>query len=787
MVTIKRIKEIKNVGVFSDFPNGGPLGFEKLTFIYGFNTYGKTTLVDIFQSLKENNSKIIQKRKTIPTQTGNQKVVLSVKNEYESDLKFENNNWALTTISKNLEVFGTAFIHKNLFTGLTIERANKENFTQFILGENGVEIAEKIASDKKELGDKKRTLKTKLPSFIKDKKDNEIKAFLEFSLEGLDKNKIENTLAQKMLDLQKERERFKEPQKIIQIQSPDKFEIPVFNIVEILSSINCLLQEGYPNIREDALVKFNKHLSDNFSNSHNAENWIRIGLSYCKDFTNGDCVFCGQNLKNAHELISTYNEYFNQAYNAYIDRIERDLKKQKEKLEQVNFAEKAALQMILTKMLLYKELIADEGFQIGLKKLQTNIELLQEINIDKKEILKVVISSCDIKIKSPCKKVDSINFSQFETALSAYNNLLITIKEIIDILLEKIIAFKKHYGNTVGIAQSIKLLEEEIDELKYKKARIDENENCKNYKTLEKEVVDLNSNIIALEAQLKINQSDYIKLYFNEINKLFKSFGGKNFFLEKEEDGRGHLPVYSLKIKFHGSEILNDQLESVFSESDRRALALSIFWAKINLKSDEEKAKTIIVLDDPLTSFDENRITTSINLFKSSLNSISQMIVLTHYSNFIKRFCEITKDTQIATQYLEIRQDNMGSSLSLSNRNKFTMNEYQKTFLKICGYINGEHSSCIKTDLRPFLENLYLPTIFAKKIKDKNVDCSTLDGAIEGIFDNEKIKNKFHEFRNTLNPDSHIFTTNNAEDVRNFARDMMEYLYSFNHEMANEE
>src|SRR3990172_7866976 len=125
---IARIKEIKNIGTFANFTNGASLGFEKLTFIYGFNTYGKTTLIDIFQSLK-------------------------------------NNNWTHNDISKHLEVFGTDFMHRNLFTGSTIERDNRVNLTQFILGEQGVRLAGEIATKKKELGDKRRDLKTKAPNF----------------------------------------------------------------------------------------------------------------------------------------------------------------------------------------------------------------------------------------------------------------------------------------------------------------------------------------------------------------------------------------------------------------------------------------------------------------------------------------------------------------------------------------------------------------------------------------------------------------------------------------------
>jgi len=422
---IARIKEIKNIGTFANFTNGGSLGFEKLTFIYGFNTFGKTTLTDIFQSFKEKNLQIIQARKTIPAQLGQQKVIFSIKDQTESDIKFENNNWTQNEVSKYLEVFGTDFIHKNLFTGLAIERENRENLTQFILGEQGVKLAEEIATKKKELGVKRRDLKTKVPNFVKDKIDIEIKKFLESSIEGLEKDKIENVLSQKKIELQKEQERLKEPQKILKLQEPSKFELPTFTIIELLEVINTLLQEDYSNIKEVILTKLNKHLSDNFSVQDNAENWIKAGLHYCKDKANGDCPFCGQSLHNAQDLINIYDSYFDQAYNDFINRIEKELENKNREIENVTFAQKTILQTALTGVSKYKELISDEVFQAKLAGLQTNIDSLQEedLNTAKNEILKAVKSSRDLKSKYPYKKVDIIDFPHFETTLLVYNHL----------------------------------------------------------------------------------------------------------------------------------------------------------------------------------------------------------------------------------------------------------------------------------------------------------------------------------------------------------------------------
>lgn len=776
---IARIKEIKNIGIFTNFIKGASLEFEKLTFIYGFNTFGKTTLADIFQSLKENNPQIIQARKTIPAQVEQQKVIFSIKDHVESDVKFENDNWTQNDISKHLAVFGTDFIHKNLFTGLAIERENRENLTRFILGEQGVKLAEEIATKKKELGDKRRDSKTKVPNFVKDKIDIKIKQFLEFSIEGLKKDGIENVLSQKKIDLQKEQDRLKEPQKILQLQEPSKFELPTFTIIESLKVINTLLQEDYSNIKEVILTKLNKHLSNNFSVKDNAENWIKAGLRYCKDKTNDGCPFCGQSLHNAQDLINIYDSYFDQAYNDFISRIEKELENKNRKIENATFAQKTILQTALTGVSKYKELISDEVFQAQLVELQTNIDSLQEedLNNAKNKILKTVKLSRDLKSKYPYRKVDIVDFSHFETTLLVYNQSLVTAKEIIDKLLERIKTFKKQYENTATIQQSINSLMKGIGELEYKKARIDQNQDCINYKKLQ-EIVTLEANIVMIETQLGGDQSQYLTNYFTQINNLFKKLGSKNFTLEKETTKQGHQPVYSLKVKFHSIEISNDQLKSVLSESDRRALALAIFWAKINLKEQSEKEKAVIILDDPMTSFDDNRITNSINLLKETINQVSQIVILTHYPHFIKRFCEITKDAQITTKYLEIKQDNLTSFLTLSDRSTFAMSDYERVFMKIYGFINRTQPESIKTDLRPFLEDLYLPTVFAKQIRDKNVDCSSLERMINGIFsDKEDMKIKLHEFRNSLNPDSHLFTSNTDEDVRNFAIEMMNYLY----------
>lgn len=782
---IASIKEIKNIGTFASFLNGSPFRFEKLTFIYGYNTFGKTTLTDIFQSLKNNDPKLLSSRLTIPQIQSSQKVSLSIKEgQNEKTLVFQNDSWGQNNFSNNIEIFGTDFIHKNLFTGYSIERVNKENFTKFILGDEGVQLAKDIADKKKELRENNSELKITVPNFIKNKTEEEINKFIYFSIQGLDKEEIDIDLSKNKVEKTDEETRLKEPQNILQLQDIDSYEIPEINVLSYFSDINIFFQKDYSSIKEDSLIKINNHIETNFSEVNGAENWIKQGLVKCSDKENWSCVFCGQDLNNAKDLINAYDSYFDDEYKKFISDVECGFTLNIESIKEEGLDQKIILQGILNKAYKFKGLINHSTFQSELGKLEEKVNLLNEESLinDKKLLLKDINIIIEEKNKKPFEKISEVNFEGFSENINIYKTLLSEIKEITEVLKVNIEEFKEKYKDTSIIEGNIKKLQDEIDILEYKKARIEQDQYCNNFITIKDSITILEDEINVLEGNLESNQSIYLGDYFDKINELFKKFGSKNFKLERRDSGRGDMPVCFLEVKFHDQNISNEELKTVFSESDRRALALAIFWTKIDLKSDDEKNKTIVILDDPITSFDDNRVSNSIDIFKNSLGDLSQIIILTHYPSFIKNFCEKTKDDE--AKFFRLQKNNTTSFFEDQNRKEFTESQYDKTFSKIYGYINREHNNCIKTDLRPFLENLYLPTLFAKELNkaiSEGEDISSLSLKINVIFnDREDVKNRFHGFREHLNSDSHIFTSNNEEDVRNFADDMVEYLYSFN-------
>ena len=724
---------------------------------------------------------IISNRKTIPEQDKLQEIILTEKDRLEKEFHFKDGKWDKNNLCSNIEVFGTDFIDKNLFTGLIVERKNKENFTRFILGEQGVKTVEDIKLKKQDKEQKRKLLNEKCPPFIKDKAEDDKNKFLEFSIENLNIEDIKKSLSEKKKEIENTQKILEEPQRILKLEEPKKYEPLENKFIITLDLINTLLEKNYCNIKDDALKKLQLHLDSHFIKKDEAENWLRQGISHSKDIRNGDCPFCGQSLKDATEIINTYLSYFDSAYTDFIRKIETNLLEHNQLLEKCNFLEKTKIQDALTKAKNFKELITDSDFQKELEQLEDIVTKVKEdeLNIQKKQILKKVQEKCTQKNKSPHKKIESINYNSFKTNLTNYNNYFTKAKKTINKIINQVEKFKETYRDTSKIKDKITNLEKDVEELEYKKIRIEQDQACCEHKQLKKEIDNLDSNIKQLEESLEKEQSQYLESYFNEINNLFQKFGSKNFTLNQKTEKRGNMTVYSLNVKFHNKLIQNDHLKTIFSDSDRRALALAIFYAKINLKKDSEKKNLIIILDDPITSFDDNRITNSINLFTNTIKKTKQIIILTHYPNFIKRFFEIAKNNQTPMAFLKIEQNNQTSFLKDSEKENFISSEYEKTFTQIYDFINKKHneSEAIKNILRPFLENLYLPIFFSKQIKDKNVDCSNLKLMIDGLFsDNDEIRNKMHEFRETLNADSHIMTSNNPEDVRNFASEMIDYL-----------
>lgn len=781
---IKRIKKITNIGTFSNFTAGGSFEFNKLTFIYGLNTKGKTTLTDILQSIQKDDFSILETRKSIPVSSLGQNVELNYKgttDATEQVLKINSGSWENNQIGENIEIFSSEFIHRNLFTGLSIERANKENFTKFILGDTGVVLANLIKEKRINLNRLKRELPNKKPLYVKDVVGQDLENFLNIDISELNLEDLKAEHSNKLLENNKLKEQIKEPEKVLSKPTPTLIEAPQFDVLVAVENINKIFNCNYEEISEEALNKVTEHIASNFKDKEIAENWIKTGVNNIEDES---CSFCGQELSNVKDLIGAYNQFFNKAYNDFITDIETRFDENKRAIINNNFSLREKYNNELIKIRQFEELINDDEFKEKINEYDVVLNSLNEdeLNSIKSNTLEEVDKLYAEKILKPHSSTDLYEKTKLEESISGYVKISDSLNEKGKELIELIVKFKEKFQNIEVLKGEYTIKEKELKKIEYKIKRIEQNETCETYKSATTEIATLQNVIVTKETELETNQTSYLQTYYHKINTLFEQFGSRNFTLEKSSSTRGNQPVYSLKVKFHGQEINERDFAKVFSESDKRALALAVFWTKIEMMSAEERLKTIVVLDDPVTSFDDNRVTKSITLFKGSIDDLDQVIVLTHYPNFIKRFFEVSHNDSANIKFLELKKDSQTSKLLDCDIDKIIKSDYQLTYDKIIGYINSEHEDCIKGDLRKFLETSYIPHFFPHKIKQglsDGQDMSTLGRRIDYIFSSQdEVKSKFHSFRENTNPDSHIYTSSNIEDVKSFASEMMNYLYS---------
>lgn len=152
---IKKIVTIKNFGKYKNYsksPNWNGL-LEKVNAIYADNATGKTTLTQLFKSLKGDNE-LIRKRKSFGS---SEPIDILLINDNNVQIKFSKSKWNL--FMDNIEVFDSFFIESNVYLITLGNYDQKGNLFEIVVGTDGIELYESIAklrSERKALSQKRR-------------------------------------------------------------------------------------------------------------------------------------------------------------------------------------------------------------------------------------------------------------------------------------------------------------------------------------------------------------------------------------------------------------------------------------------------------------------------------------------------------------------------------------------------------------------------------------------------------------------------------------------------------
>lgn len=779
---LKKIKLIQGVGNFTKTVAGG-IDFGEVTVVYGENRNGKSTLCDVMHSLSEDAPDFIMHRKSIPNdQTKPPKV------EFMFDTatgnvtsKFENGQWQVKTPDcSKLYVFDQSFIHRNVITGQKQERPNSENMTSFILGESNTALFKALADMNNNLRDERALLSSIEGQFAPHAVGN-VPEYVNSPLPEETKEQLEANVAAHEASKQQIKTTINNIDKIKRRNVLSAVGVQV-NFSQACDSINTVLASSLQNVHQDSLVKLQNHMSNHVNNSAIFKGWASQGVTQIKDA----CPFCGQSLSaDAQGLIAAYQQAFNaefDRFNIQTRQILNGLRQPflipntRESLVQQHQSNKQVFELYVEPQITTNQALAPLTVSLE-QKHEAILTCFDAVIENSQQAIEFWTPRLDKKFATPYESAELIDFGVLNAAATTYNQAIYDYWAVAE-QINAILNTHKASLSEVQLNGQLEAVTQQQAQANLALKRIALEPLCVQYRKKLAAVNGLDTAYRAQKQQLEQSQTAYLDTYFNLINELFRQLGSSNFEIAKVPNNRGRQVIYDLRVKFKGEDIPTDKINTVFSESDRRALALCIFLAKVMSLPVEEKAKAILVLDDPVTSFDNERIALILNKLDELQRTIKQLVITTHYKGMaakaVKKFRRCAKSVKLVhgaetCSIVAVEIDDMMATA------------HDVAFDRIKAFINRETNNDILTTLRPFFEE-EIRHRFKKQLIDLGEAKSDLSVCTAALRDNgfitAELEARLSAIRDTLNTPMHEIGGDALENTRALADQIINVVYN---------
>jgi len=691
---IKKFIKISGTGKFLNYTHSTvpssyrTTDFEKINLIYGENGSGKTTLSIILNSLRGDNDILAKKRsfnRTFP-----QLIEILTDLTPNPKLTFNNNLW--DNNYPNIEIFDIHFINENIYTGLEIQKTHKKNLFEIIFGSQGIQLKKDIQDIKDRIQEGKATIKT-TTSQIELAIDRAYTATDYCNLQS--DPDIDNKITSKKAEISTGKS-FRQIQSKSALTTISLIDFP-FDLKHAFETIN----QSIVSISIEYLEKFNKH-KEYLEMGGQEEQWIKQGYEAIKDKT---CPFCTRPFDETTEIIEAYNQYFNKEYEELLQNIsslvsDADL-----------YNIEALLLSIENKISANQNLI--EFWKVHLDNPPLFSSISSEVD-EIKEAFEKVKSLIHTKSKNPIQSQSTSELSSFQTLIEALNKKLTGFNTDI-VAYNALIAILKA-GNPPNIVE----LETDLKKLKAIKKRNDAivSASCTNLSIYTATVEGLNKQKETKQGELENYSTTVFSNYATKINHYLQIFAP---YLEIRDFSSGYVgsskePMVKYALYVNGNEIkqedspIHPSFKYSLSEGDKSALAISFFLTKLEL--DGSIQNKIIVFDDPVSSFDLNRKSATINKLIEFGQKAKQLFVFTHNLIFASEFWKSANQVACTTQCSSIAYIGNTSCIVEYDINTESLSSILKDSLRIKDYLaNGcitdQDRRSIARCLRPALESYF--------------------------------------------------------------------------------
>lgn len=605
----EKISRLMKFGIFRDFSWGNDTpSFARFNLIYGWNKSGKTTLSKIFVACERKTTEFEQYPGDGEQHPGNGEFEIRVSGGpvvRNSDCQ---------NVTKQVRVFNRDFVEDNVsFNPKTSsnpivyvsekEIKDKERLDE--LRRRAEELNHRLELAKNNLKRRgnaedlfrqltARSIKSTLGDLkVQDKFKNYHKGDIQDTIDAI---KLGNFSKLPNEELEKKKELI--ATNLPTTQEPFSSECPAFSYggKELLD-----FPEIHNRLSELLSRQVVAETIDRFENDPELNKWAEQGfdLHRSRDEKNR-CLFCQNKFSaNFWELLS---KHFSNDY----EKLQNDI---------TSFMKLPTLKR--------KEIsVENSGFHFDLRdKYKNEAEKLNAIVRDLNDWIDKAVEKLEMKREKPLSQINVMPAP--EDFWDMYSDAIEKLNSVVNEHNSKV---KNHETEIMKAKEELEkhFIAEAIEEQDYIRMVAEYESSVKDEKNAEESVEDNRKQISDLE-----KKTSDIGRGVQEINcHLEGFFGRKEIQLELDGSNKGYV------IKRDGGIAYN------LSEGEKNAIAFAYFIAKMQ-ETGFEMEKGIVVIDDPVSSFDSNFVYHCFSLVKNHFRSAGQLIVLTHnfeFFNLIKQW-----------------------------------------------------------------------------------------------------------------------------------------------------
>lgn len=591
-MSIKNIQKLKHFGIFQNHTNSYAKDFGKYNLFYGWNGSGKSTLSGLFRCIenKSTSSKFPSSEFSVSVDSGRPITQANVANSdlniytFNQDFIDENISW--NSIVKSILLVDKEKIEERE----KLEKLKKEQEADSkAYGIEAEEIKKLDGAVSKFGTDSARHMKISLQSI--DTTDSyylnyDKRKFGKFIEDHLEESKSDDSLL--------------DDQQIIELTNaakPDQKSPITFNQQNINQEIFNKAKERLDDLLKTSVVS---QTIQRLVEHGDIKSWVETGLDLHKRHDTNQCEYCGNTI--TEERTKQLEAHFNDDYKAFQTRLE-------------GADGWLAGQYIQPPILPATSDFYDE-FKSGYGEACTALEkAITALN----EEITVWHSVLKEKTANPLETGLTVEVIS-ESSVKAFNDAMAAIGAAVD----------KHNHKSGNFKEETDKAKKQL-ELHYATTEV----KSFGYHDKKKEVVDRTTANGTLKTTIN-NRNTEIRTLEDSLSN--EGVGADQF----NESLHKFLGRSELTLRFNpvkkGYEILRNDSEQVggnLSEGEKTAIAFVYFITKLK-ENDNHIEDTIVVVDDPISSFDSNHLFHAYSFMKVNCEKAKQLFVLTHNFTFFK-------------------------------------------------------------------------------------------------------------------------------------------------------